>query len=144
MNRRISRYVHVAGLRLEPGDMPSPAIADQVTNPKAWGDAVEAAEMPVRRPAGPAPTRDPGTDPEQEGDGAPREEDTDPEETVEDDAQGDDSEGHGEEVPQRPAENASTDAWRAYILATVDVSEAELEGKSRADLIAMDAEAVED
>ena len=142
MNRRISRYVHVAGLRLEPGDMPSPAIADLITNPKAWADTV-----PVRRPAAPAPTRDPGADPEQEGDGAPREEDTDPEETVEDDAQdngGDDSEGHGEEVPQRPAENATTDAWRAYILATVDVSEAELEGKSRADLIAMDAEAVED
>jgi len=131
--RELRSYVHIDGTAYGPRDLVPEEVAERITNPKAWASApMEAAEAPVRRPAvsdraTPDPDRVQDENPDESGpDGA----------TVED--QGDDEE------PKRPAKNASEAAWREYILATVDVTEEDLQGKSRADLIAMDAEAVEE
>lgn len=49
---RLASYVHVAGVVHPPGDVPA-AIAEQITNPKAW-ESVDSpdpadASLPVRR-----------------------------------------------------------------------------------------------
>lgn len=36
--RKLAAYVHVGGSVFAPGDRPEKEYADQITNPKAWGE----------------------------------------------------------------------------------------------------------
>lgn len=137
MAHRIAKYVHVAGVLLVPGDVPPPGLADQVTNPKAWGEA----------PEDPGPRRFEDSDrgdralateenetTGQTGDDSPAPEQT--EDPVEDTDPGPAPDVDGEEPP-RPAKTAKVDVWRAYILDVADVTEAELDGLTKDQLIEM-------
>ena len=125
MAHRIAAYVHVAGFRLEPGDVPPPAIADQVTNPKAWTtEAPTEPERPLREEAPAVEVTDKGT-PEKED--VAQEDDGD---------QAQDPVVEGEDPP-RPGKSAKVEVWRAYILDVADVTEGELADLTKDQLIEM-------
>lgn len=44
MARTLARNVHVAGTFFKAGDSPDKEYAEQITNPKAWGEADEKAD----------------------------------------------------------------------------------------------------
>lgn len=46
MARQLVSHVHVAGRVFAPGDKPAKEFADQITNPKAWGEEPEETPAP--------------------------------------------------------------------------------------------------
>ncbi|PZG20603.1 hypothetical protein [Nonomuraea aridisoli] len=106
--RRVARYVHVNGRVYAPGDVVSDEDAKLIRNPSVWQAEDDGQEDTVV--PGPGQATPTTTDPAATG-GAPAQ-------------------------PQRPAKSATKDAWRTY-LENDGVPPAELEGKTRDELIAL-------
>lgn len=58
--RRLRSYVHVDGTVYGPNDVVPPAVAEQITNPRAWA---EPADMFADEPEAKPPRRKPGPKP---------------------------------------------------------------------------------
>ena len=50
--RKLVAYVHVDGHVFEPGDSPAKEYADQITNPKAWGEVSDSDADGGSKPGG--------------------------------------------------------------------------------------------
>ncbi|MFE3461366.1 hypothetical protein ACFXKD_27800 [Nocardiopsis aegyptia] len=137
---RLGTYVHAAGQLWRPGQVPPDEVADLITNPKAWtSQALDRQEM---TPAAiPSPNEGQGDDDPNEADAT--EGDTREEGPAVDDTTGVEDEedqapapaAAAEAEPQRPAKSDQVGAWREYILAVADITQAEVDEMTKAELI---------